>query len=230
MNENYSCDSCSKDYTTREGLAYHYDNSDCERNGVDCPECGDTFANEHGVRAHHSQVHGGPGIHGTKVVECAWCSKEIRRKKYFVEKREKFYCSTECEAEWKSEYQGAYRWADDKTHYSGSYYGSNWPEQRAKRLEIDDYQCVACGMTDEEHKEQQGRSLSVHHLRDIDEFRDSETNSLDEKEANEISNLVTMCRPCHKKWEGVPITPDNRAISDLTSAGALAVSELTEDS
>lgn len=205
--ETHSCVGCTKEYTTPEGLRYHYRNTECEPDGVDCPTCGETFKDKHAIRAHHSQTHGGPGIAGKAEVECSYCGKTIERKLSIIEQNQRFYCSTECEGSWKSEYQGAYRWSDDKEYYSGDYYGANWERQREKRLEVDEYKCVACGMTNEEHKEKQGRSLSVHHIRDIDEFRDPETNEVP-NEANKISNLITMCRPCHKKWEGLPLRPE----------------------
>lgn len=249
----------------------------------ECPTCGESFKNEHGVRAHHSQKHGGPGIEVSKVVvecdyceskvekypsvakesdlhfcdnecqrkwkseckpkeehnwykggpvevECSNCKEVIERKSCIVEQNKRFYCSNECEAEWKSDNQIPYRWGDNKTNYSGRYYGSNWQRQRKKRLDVDNYECVICGMSDAEHKREEGRSLSVHHVMGIDKFRDEETNDIDEEKANDLTNLITMCRSCHRKWEGIPLVPENRAISDLTSAGALAVSELSGDS
>jgi len=131
----------------------------------ECPTCGEAFKNEMGVRSHHSQKHGGPGIEVEKVtVECNYCSTdmkkypsvaeksdmhfcdkechrkwqsecrpieehnwykggpvsvdcsncgvELERKPAIVELNKRFYCSIECEAEWKSENQGAYRWGD----------------------------------------------------------------------------------------------------------------------
>jgi len=254
---------------------------------AECPTCGESFKNEMGVRSHHSQTHGGPGISVEKVtvgcgycgnniekypsvveesdlhfcdgdchrkwqseckpaeehnwyeggpvnVECAWCGTEMDRKRCLLERSERFYCSTDCEANWKSENQGAYRWDNSKDSYNGDYYGANWERQREKRLMVDDYKCVICGMSEEEHKEFD-RGLSVHHITPIDEFR-QENNYVDGEKANRLDNLVTLCRKCHKRWEGVGVFPDgvgdnakNRAISDLTSAGALAVSELTNE-
>jgi hypothetical protein len=25
-----------------------------------------------------------------------------------------------------------------------------------------------------------------------------------------LENLITLCRLCHQKWEGIPLKPDNR--------------------
>jgi len=73
------------------------------------------------------------------------------------------------------------------------YYGS-WDKARSKALERDQYRCQSCGATNDEHKEKYTNGLDVHHHTKIAQFDDAET-------ANELNNLITLCRICHKKYE-----------------------------
>lgn len=75
-------------------------------------------------------------------------------------------------------------------------YGPNWPRQREKALERDGYICQAedCQITEERHQEEHGEGLHVHHRTKFRKFDDYE-------EANQLENLVTLCRPCHYEWE-----------------------------
>ncbi|EJN58004.1 homing endonuclease associated repeat-containing protein [Halogranum rubrum] len=69
-------------------------------------------------------------------------------------------------------------------------YGSNWERQRQEALERDDFECQHCGLTNSEHKTERGQELHVHHRvkrRAFDDYRD----------ANQVENLVTLCRACH---------------------------------
>lgn len=78
------------------------------------------------------------------------------------------------------------------------YYGPSWlPARRAAR-ERDEYKCQRCGMADQEHIERFGQELHVHHIRPLRTF---------EKHAgaNDLDNLITLCRDCHDKLEGVPL-------------------------
>lgn len=88
-----------------------------------------------------------------------------------------------------------------------NYYGPNWQTQREKALRRDNYQCVDCGITNEEHKTEFGRALTCHHVTPIREFR----LQYDEPEwwerSNQLENLVTLCDPHHDKWEGIPLRP-----------------------
>jgi len=86
------------------------------------------------------------------------------------------------------------------------YYGPNWVQQRRWARERDDYRCQVCGMTDEEHKEQCGRELEVHHITPVRAFYGNE-GELDYEAANDLENLITLCREDHAKWEGVPLRP-----------------------
>ncbi|WMT07796.1 helix-turn-helix domain-containing protein [Natrinema thermotolerans] len=94
-------------------------------------------------------------------------------------------------------------WEGGQVHY----YGPNWPEQREKRLERDDHQCVVCGVSESEYRDRTGRDLDVHHIRPRREFVDDD--GLDHEAANRLDNLITLCRSCHAKWEGIPLKPES---------------------
>jgi 5-methylcytosine-specific restriction endonuclease McrA len=79
-------------------------------------------------------------------------------------------------------------------------YGHYWMEQREKAKERDGFECRACGMSNQKHNEKYGRDLDVHHVVPIREFDDP-------KDAHSLGNLVTSCRECHGKYEGVPVFP-----------------------
>jgi len=77
-------------------------------------------------------------------------------------------------------------------------YGPNWKKQRQKALDRDNNQCQSCG---------EREKLHVHHRIRKEKFR---INGGEEwwKEANKLSNLVTLCPSCHGKWERLPVQID----------------------
>ena len=58
-------------------------------------------------------------------------------------------------------------------------------------LARDEYRCVRCGMTDEQHKEKWGRPITVDHV-NKDRFN------------NVMENLQTLCLPCHGRKDLIP--------------------------
>lgn len=84
-------------------------------------------------------------------------------------------------------------------------YGPNWHEQRRKCLKRDNYKCIDCDATQEQHNDVYGCDLIVHHVTPRRRFvTDGE---LDWESANRLSNLRTVCHPCHGRWEGIPVVP-----------------------
>lgn len=98
---------------------------------------------------------------------------------------------------------------EDSPHWKGGvdYYGPNWERQRERRLEKDDYECVVCGLSDSEIKERGDKDgLHVHHIEKLRLFEGE--NGIDYERANRIENLITLCRTCHSRWEGIPLRPE----------------------
>lgn len=81
------------------------------------------------------------------------------------------------------------------------YYGESWHRQRQVALDRDDNECRACGMGADEHRDRFDQDLHVHHITPFREFDDHER-------VNHVENLVTLCRACHARWEGVPVVPE----------------------
>jgi AraC-like DNA-binding protein len=81
-------------------------------------------------------------------------------------------------------------WEEDSSPY-----GSGWTKRKRERVrELDNYQCIDCGMIQKNHKLEYDCRLHVHHLlkaRDVD----------DGEKQNAVDNLVTLCVSCHRKWE-----------------------------
>lgn len=109
------------------------------------------------------------------------------------------FCDMDCRGRWQEENlvgknHPAWKGGHDE------YYGAGWEKQRQKCLERDGYECRACGMTQEEHRDEFGTGLNVHHIVPHREFEDN-------KAANDLGNLVTACRSCHSRFEGLPVFP-----------------------
>lgn len=83
------------------------------------------------------------------------------------------------------------------------YYGPNWDEQRRRAMNRDDYTCQYCG----KDMSGDGRDPDVHHLRRLKWYQDRYDAPEWWKKGNRLENLVCACRPCHNRWEGIPIKP-----------------------
>lgn len=82
------------------------------------------------------------------------------------------------------------------------YYGPNWREQRRKALQHDVHICQRCRATEN------GREHDVHHIIRFYNFGLARY-----KEANDLSNLITLCRTCHRIIENDDIPLEEIAIS-----------------
>lgn len=84
-------------------------------------------------------------------------------------------------------------------------YGENWREKRKRAKERDGHKCQICGMPSKKHNEKYGRALEVHHITPrIEFYSDGEFDAVN---ANKLDNLMTVCKKCHSKWEGIPLKP-----------------------
>jgi len=86
------------------------------------------------------------------------------------------------------------------------YYGANWHQQRQKALERDDYTCQRCGV----EKQPDERQLSIHHREPLNGYKRKYDAPEWWERGNRLENLITLCQPCHAKWELVPLKFDLR--------------------
>lgn len=133
------------------------------------------------------------------TVDCLWCGAEVERKPSQVRDNGRHFCGHDCHGEWRSENfqgEGHPRWK------GGGHpkYGPGWQSKRDKVRERDGFECQGCGLTESEHVEEHGTELHVHHIKPFRTFDSRE-------EANKLSNLVTLCLSCHRKYEGIPLKP-----------------------
>jgi len=185
------CDYCSEPFTRPRSHYNESGNNFCSR------VCMNNWKSENltGENA--------PGWEGGKIeLECEHCGDTFETWPFKSDRR---FCSQSCTREWQSE-----EWVgENNPFYKGShgdYCGPDWPEQREERLEIDGWECAICGKSNEEHKQEYGNGLHVHHIHPRRSFRD-EDGSIDWDEANAPENLISLCVSCHTRWEGIPLAP-----------------------
>ena len=75
-------------------------------------------------------------------------------------------------------------------------YGPTWSEQRNKARARDGYRCTLCGAL-----EKPGHQHDVHHIRPFRSFGYVPGVNENDKLANRLENLRTLCRSCHRKVE-----------------------------
>lgn len=125
----------------------------------------------------------------SKVVTCSNCGDSVETFRSRLDTKDHFFCDRDCYAEWQSHNLNR----ENHPNWKGGgplYYGENWLSQREKALQRDDYTCQDCGKTQEEI----GREPDVHHKVPLRKFDSPE-------DANELKNLISLCRSCHNKWE-----------------------------
>ncbi len=75
--------------------------------------------------------------------------------------------------------------------------GPNWQEMRRRARERDGFRCRFCGAPEREDREH-----DVHHLRPFREFGYEPGKNDAYLAANQLSNLITLCRRCHWRADG----------------------------
>jgi DEAD/DEAH box helicase domain-containing protein len=74
--------------------------------------------------------------------------------------------------------------------------GPNWEEQRNQARARDGYRCRHCGAP-----ERPGRAHDVHHVQPFRTFGYVRGQNDRYRQANDLENLVTLCRSCHQRVE-----------------------------
>jgi hypothetical protein len=177
------CDWCGATLERRPRRINEYDRQFCDE------DCQGEWRSEHRTGANAFNWR-------SEWATCEVCGDEFAVPPSRADQNGDRFCGLDCYADW---------YADEKTgadhpRWRGGYrdyYGPSWPRQRRRARERDGYTCQSCGA------EESGldAELSVHHIRPFRTFDGHES-------ANALSNLVSLCRECHAKWEGIPLRPE----------------------
>jgi len=160
---------------------------------------------------------------------CHHCGKEFTRYVSTVRNRNQVFCNMECKIDWwKGPNHTSYNSVDcvceicgtpfirenskveknggkycSKACFSQSqvlpsinYYGPNWHEQRRKTRHRDKYHCKRCGKAEIDN----GQRLDVHHIVPFRVF-----GLIDFQSANSLSNLISLCKHCHRAVEKISL-------------------------
>jgi 5-methylcytosine-specific restriction endonuclease McrA len=125
---------------------------------------------------------------------CGICGKEFKRKgSEILRPGYGSYCSNEC----RHYANSLSKRGSNNPNWTGGIKpnsrGENWGSQSRKAKERDGHECQIC----HRRRENNGRKwiIDVHHIIPYRYFNN------DFKNANELNNLITVCRKCHRKLE-----------------------------
>jgi len=110
---------------------------------------------------------------------------------------ENYFCCNECRVEWWGEWTAENQRGENHPNWEDNdelYYGPKWDDVRLSTIIRDQSRCRICKRTP---VNLQGgtRDITVHHIEPLKTFDSYE-------KANVQSNLVTLCRSCHRQVEG----------------------------
>lgn len=133
------------------------------------------------------------GKHAERVtVCCEICGAEFIVLLSYYRLRPVRFCSVEC----KNKANAIEKTGKGNPNYSGGTRfpnrGRNWWSQRRAALRRDNHTCQLCGRRPKIHER---RVIDVHHIKPYKDFNG------DYLAANELMNLITLCRPCHVNIE-----------------------------
>ena len=164
------CTSCGKELKRNPAFAARSPHHFCDL------KCRDAFRAQ-GKFARASKA---PCLICGKVVVCVRPSKKT------------VLCSRKCQGIW----QAQHRTGNNASNWKGgfqSYYGPNWRAQQRAARKRDGYKCQYCGVTQIKTK----RALDVHHIRPFREFWYIPGKNENYKQANDLTNLISLCTACH---------------------------------
>lgn len=124
-----------------------------------------------------------PNWKGKIDLECEQCSAEFSVMKHREERAR--FCSQKCRDLWVSENLNgpdAHAWKGGVSREPYPFEFS--PELKQEIRSDNDFQCVLCGMNQEENKEKYGKKLIVHHI------------NYDKQDCRH-ENLTSLCSRCH---------------------------------
>jgi len=153
------------------------------------PKCFGEWFTKHVVGENHPNHKDGV----TRI--CKHCGNEFEVKPYAPAAGEGVFCNRACKAAWQQLHPPKHRpepmYGPNNPRWKGGtlpYYGPNWRPQRRNARRRDNYTCQRCGKTESEI----GKQLDVHHIVPFREFGVERY-----KEANALSNLISLCYRCH---------------------------------
>lgn len=120
-------------------------------------------------------------------VGCAQCGAKFRRTRGAVKRVQRTFCSRTC--------TNAFLRGENSPHFRGDKdpnRGAAWNTLADSIRQRDSYRCRRCSKTQEEN----GQKLSVDHVVPWRVFADK-------NEANDPTNLASLCRSCHSKKTGI---------------------------
>lgn len=136
-----------------------------------------------------------------KPVECENCGDTKQRPRWHREQVDKHFCGFGCWGEYFSEAISG----EANPRYSPlpniPRYGDGWDEARLEAIIRNQARCQyeGCDNTIKDHIEKSGREFDIHHIVPLAEFY--EDGEIDHDKANAPSNLIPVCRSCHRKVE-----------------------------
>lgn len=181
-----ACDQCGKVLHRHPYKANRGDHQFCNQ------KCMGAWVARHRIGPNHPLWQG-----GAPEETCDWCGKAYRR---FRGKRDAKYtaqfCSRKCQSAWQD---GKRTGAESPVWRGGNvgYYGPNWHAQKRAARKRDGYACQHCG----KHQNKCRRALDVHHIQPFRTFGYIPGTNDHYLQANDLTNLITLCPQCHKQAE-----------------------------
>lgn len=132
------------------------------------------------------------------TLSCEICSSSFKRTRYFVNIRNNSrFCSRKC----LDYYNSINKRQEKNVNWAGGkffYYGPNWCMQKRLARERDSNKCVLCG------HHPKIWYLDIHHIKPFRSFAYIPGINDNYIQANDLSNLITLCKKCHRAVERNP--------------------------
>lgn len=169
------------------GTAFFVYASQCKDRPRQC--CSTACANKH-----RSQIASGERSFrwSNLFVTCQQCGAAFRVIPAHIKRGRGKFCNRSCRSKWMSEHGTGANNPNWRGGYA-IYYGPNWTAQQRAARKRDKYVCQHCG----KRQKKRGRAFDVHHIKPFREFGYVYGVNDHYLAANDLPNLVTLCRQCH---------------------------------